>query len=65
MFYWDLVESDKVVTSFKAHGGVVTSMAMHPDGQLLLTSSVDGAVKVWGKTAAGAEAEGEEGEDED
>ncbi|PNW72392.1 hypothetical protein CHLRE_16g675301v5 [Chlamydomonas reinhardtii] len=65
VFYWDLVESDKVVTSFKAHGGVVTSMAMHPDGQLLLTSSVDGAVKVWGKTAAGAEAEGEEGEDED
>ncbi len=48
VIYWDLVDA-VVVESFKAHGGVVTSMAMHPDGASLLTASVDGSVKVWGK----------------
>ncbi|KXZ55768.1 hypothetical protein GPECTOR_2g1318 [Gonium pectorale] len=44
VFYWDLVEAE-AVDHFKAHGGVVTSMSMHPDGALLLTSSVDGLIK--------------------
>lgn len=47
VLYWDLVEA-KVVRRFKAHGGVVCSMAMHPEGKVLVTSSVDGGVKVWG-----------------
>ena len=47
VFYWDLVNA-KVVRRFKAHGGVVCSMAMHPEGKVLITSSVDGTVKVWG-----------------
>ena len=47
MLYWDLVDAD-VVQRVKAHSGVVTSLAMHPDGSLLLTASVDGTVKVWG-----------------
>ncbi|KAG2494932.1 hypothetical protein HYH03_006867 [Edaphochlamys debaryana] len=48
VLFWDLVDGE-VAESFKAHTGVVTGMAMHPDGALLLTSSVDGTVKVWGK----------------
>ena len=39
----------EVVQRFKAHAGVVTSMSMHSDGELLVTSSVDGSVKVWAK----------------
>ncbi|GLC44480.1 hypothetical protein PLESTB_000068800 [Pleodorina starrii] len=48
VLYWDLVEAE-VVEHFKAHSGVVTSMSMHPDGELLLTSSVDGCIKVLAK----------------
>ena len=44
--YWDLVE-ETMVESFQAHSGVVCSLAMHPDGNMLLTSSTDGTVKVW------------------
>ena len=46
VFYWDLVEAE-VVKRFRAHGGVVCSLAMHPSGGMLLTSSVDGTMKVW------------------
>ncbi|KAI7836830.1 hypothetical protein COHA_009331 [Chlorella ohadii] len=35
------------VECFQAHAGVVCSMAMHPKGERLLTSSVDGTVKAW------------------
>jgi len=35
------------VECFQAHAGVVCSMAMHPKGECLLTSSVDGTIKVW------------------
>lgn len=48
IFYWDLVEAE-TVGHFKAHAGVVTSMSIHADGELLLTSSIDGCVKVWAK----------------
>eukprot|EP00197_Chlamydomonas_leiostraca_P014689 CAMPEP_0202867786 /NCGR_PEP_ID=MMETSP1391-20130828/9621_1 /ASSEMBLY_ACC=CAM_ASM_000867 /TAXON_ID=1034604 /ORGANISM="Chlamydomonas leiostraca, Strain SAG 11-49" /LENGTH=313 /DNA_ID=CAMNT_0049547851 /DNA_START=81 /DNA_END=1019 /DNA_ORIENTATION=+ len=44
--FWDLVESE-IVRCFKAHQGVVCSMAMHPEGTSLVTSSLDGLVKVW------------------
>jgi mitogen-activated protein kinase organizer 1 len=43
---WDLVE-ETLLESFQAHSGVVCSLAIHPDGDLLLTSSTDGTVKVW------------------
>mmetsp|Transcript_35402 Transcript_35402/g.78580 ORF Transcript_35402/g.78580 Transcript_35402/m.78580 type:complete len:317 (+) Transcript_35402:80-1030(+) len=46
VMYWDLVEA-AVVHRFKAHSGVVCSLDMHPEGGVLLTSSVDGTVKVW------------------
>jgi mitogen-activated protein kinase organizer 1 len=36
-----------VVKKFKAHSGVVCSMAIHPEGSHLLTSALDGVVKVW------------------
>lgn len=35
------------VECFQAHADVVCSMAMHPKGECLLTSSVDGTIKVW------------------
>jgi WD40 repeat protein len=46
VLYWDLV-SEQVVGRFKAHAGVVTSLAVHPQGELLLTCATDGLVKVW------------------
>jgi len=46
VLYWDLVEGN-VVKKFKAHSGVVCSMAIHPEGSHLLTSALDGVVKVW------------------
>jgi WD domain, G-beta repeat len=46
VFYWELVEA-AVVKSFQAHKGAVCSIAMHPEGSLLLTAGVDGSVRVW------------------
>ncbi|CAA6663787.1 unnamed protein product [Spirodela intermedia] len=46
IFFWDLVEAS-VVSKFRAHGSVVTSVAYHPKDSCMLTSSVDGTVKVW------------------
>lgn len=46
VFYWELVDA-QLVESFQAHADVVCSLAMHPRGECLLTSSVDGTVKVW------------------
>ncbi|GAX77764.1 hypothetical protein CEUSTIGMA_g5207.t1 [Chlamydomonas eustigma] len=46
VLYWDLVDAN-IVKSFKAHAGVVCSLAMHPNGRTLITSSVDGSIKVW------------------
>lgn len=31
----------------QAHGDTVCSLAVHPKGECLLTSSVDGTIKVW------------------
>lgn len=46
MLYWELVEGEQVA-AFQAHADTVCSLAMHPAGECLLTSSVDGTVKVW------------------
>lgn len=46
VFFWELVDA-QMVESFQAHADVVCSLAMHPKGECLLTSSVDGTVKVW------------------
>lgn len=43
---WELVE-EGLVAELAAHAGVVCSLAMHPTGACLLTSSVDGCIKVW------------------
>jgi mitogen-activated protein kinase organizer 1 len=47
VLYWELV-SEQVVQRFQAHSGVVTSLAMHPQGGMLLTCGTDGLVRVWG-----------------
>ena len=44
--FWDLVEQT-IVHTIQAHKGPVCSLAMHPGGECLLTSSVDGTVHVW------------------
>ncbi|XP_024517444.1 WD repeat domain-containing protein 83 isoform X4 [Selaginella moellendorffii] len=46
IYYWDLVDSS-VVSSFKAHASAVTSIAYHKTEPMLVTSSIDGTVRVW------------------
>lgn len=46
VLYWDLVEAVEV-KRFPAHGGVVTSLTMHPEGTVLATASVDGTIRTW------------------
>ncbi|KAG7539215.1 WD40 repeat [Arabidopsis suecica] len=48
VFFWDLVDA-KVVSKFRAHDLVVTSVSYHPKEDCMLTSSVDGTVRVWKK----------------
>ncbi|KAH7282199.1 hypothetical protein KP509_35G018300 [Ceratopteris richardii] len=46
ILFWDLVDAS-VVSSAKAHASVVTSVNYHPTENCMITSSVDGTVKVW------------------
>ncbi len=46
VLFWDLVEAH-VVHTLEAHPGLVCSLAVHPQGNQMLTSSLDGVVKVW------------------
>eukprot|EP00208_Stichococcus_sp_RCC1054_P006367 CAMPEP_0206145226 /NCGR_PEP_ID=MMETSP1473-20131121/26722_1 /ASSEMBLY_ACC=CAM_ASM_001109 /TAXON_ID=1461547 /ORGANISM="Stichococcus sp, Strain RCC1054" /LENGTH=309 /DNA_ID=CAMNT_0053541355 /DNA_START=511 /DNA_END=1437 /DNA_ORIENTATION=+ len=46
VYYWDMLHAS-VSKSFQAHAGPVCTLAMHPEGKLLLTGGTDGAVKVW------------------
>lgn len=46
IYMWDLVE-EAVVKRIKAHSGVVCSIAVHPKGECILSSSTDGTVNVW------------------
>ncbi|KAH7332497.1 hypothetical protein KP509_20G090900 [Ceratopteris richardii] len=46
ILFWDLVDAS-VVSSAKAHASVVTSVNYHPIENCMITSSVDGTVKVW------------------
>ena len=44
VLFWEVVNSE-LVQSFQAHSDAVTSMAMHDS--VLLTSSIDGLIRVW------------------
>lgn len=46
IYFWDLVDAS-VVSSFRAHTSVVTSVSYHPKDTCMITSSVDGTVRVW------------------
>jgi mitogen-activated protein kinase organizer 1 len=46
IFFWELVDAP-VVSSFRAHSSVVTSVSYHPTRACMLTSSVDGTIRVW------------------
>ncbi|CAH2043471.1 unnamed protein product, partial [Thlaspi arvense] len=48
VYFWDLVDA-KVVSKFRAHDLVVTSVSYHPKEDCMMTSSVDGTVRVWKK----------------
>ncbi|MFQ5407425.1 MAG: BTAD domain-containing putative transcriptional regulator [Anaerolineales bacterium] len=50
---WDLV-SGALVRKFEGHAGGVISIAISPDGQKLLSGSMDGTARVW-DVASGAE----------
>lgn len=46
VLFWELVEAH-LLGGFQAHDAVVCGLAVHPTDSMLLTASVDGAVKVW------------------
>ncbi|KAG0533326.1 hypothetical protein BDA96_04G183900 [Sorghum bicolor] len=46
IFFWELVDAP-VVARFRAHSSVVTSISYHPTKACMLTSSVDGSIRVW------------------
>lgn len=46
VYSWDLVDAS-VTSSFKAHSSVVTSVSYHPKDSCMITSSVDGTIRVW------------------
>ncbi|PRQ49247.1 putative transcription factor WD40-like family [Rosa chinensis] len=46
IFFWDLVDAS-VVSSIRAHSSVVTSVSYHPKDNCMVSSSVDGTIKVW------------------
>ncbi|KAE8734942.1 Detected protein of confused Function [Hibiscus syriacus] len=46
IFFWDLVDAF-VVSKFRAHPSVVTSVSYRPKENCMITSSVDGSVRVW------------------
>eukprot|EP00033_Pygsuia_biforma_P004983 GCRY01005466.1.p1 GENE.GCRY01005466.1~~GCRY01005466.1.p1 ORF type:complete len:303 (+),score=48.05 GCRY01005466.1:214-1122(+) len=49
VYCWELVES-KLVARLEGHKGPVTDVAAHPRQNILLSSSVDGTVRVWWDT---------------
>jgi WD40 repeat protein len=53
---WDS-QTGALVRSFRGHTGVVTTVAFSPDGQLLVSGSRDGTVKVWDVTSLGKKPE--------
>ncbi|XP_068658981.1 uncharacterized protein [Aristolochia californica] len=46
IFFWDLVDAS-VISRFQAHASVVTSVCYHPKDSCMITSSVDGTIRVW------------------
>lgn len=46
LYIWDLVDA-KVLHKTKAHTRAVCALAYHPNQPYLLTSSVDGTIKLW------------------
>uniref|UniRef100_A0A2N9GWF1 Uncharacterized protein n=1 Tax=Fagus sylvatica TaxID=28930 RepID=A0A2N9GWF1_FAGSY len=46
IYFWDLVDAS-VVSSFRAHSSVVTSVSYHPKDSCMVTASVDGTIRVW------------------
>lgn len=46
IYFWDLVDAS-VVSSFRAHASVVTSVNYHPKDCCMITSSIDGTIRIW------------------
>ncbi|CAA3031199.1 WD repeat domain-containing 83 [Olea europaea subsp. europaea] len=46
IYFWDLVDAS-VISSFRAHVSVVTSVSYHPKENCMITASVDGTIRVW------------------
>ena len=39
--------SNQLIQHYSAHGGAITNVSFHPSGNFLLSSSLDGTLKIW------------------
>jgi WD40 repeat protein len=46
VWVWNTATGQKTLALF-SHSGSITGVAFSPDGELLLTGSMDGTIKVW------------------
>lgn len=46
VYIWDLVDS-KIVRTLKGHTNIVCGLSVHPDEPCVISSGVDGTVRVW------------------
>lgn len=42
-----MCRSNQLIQHYSAHHGAITNVAFHPSGNFLLSSSLDGALKIW------------------
>jgi WD40 repeat protein len=50
MRLWDGRSGQSVISPLKGHTNRLTSLALSPDGQKIVSTSLDGTVRMWART---------------